>query len=116
MERTDVLAMMGELKLYGMRNAYDELLATALKRQHEPQRVIGDFLAAEVAEKQKMLEVADLRERANLLLAYLTKELQMLEMKNQGFEAAKKNDASMKAWLSAFDDAAHDAGHAYRHA
>lgn len=35
--------------------------------------------------------------------------VQMLEMKNQGFEAAKKNDASMKAWLSAFDDAAHDA-------
>ncbi len=38
---------------------------------------------AEVAEKQRMLEVADLRERANLLLAHLTKELQMLEMKNE---------------------------------
>lgn len=36
-----------------------------------------------VAEKQKMLEVPDLKERATLLLGYLTKELQMLELKNQ---------------------------------
>ena len=27
---------MGELKLYGMRAAYDEIMATAIKRQHEP--------------------------------------------------------------------------------
>ena len=52
MERTDVLAMMGELKLYGMRNAYDELLAAALKRQHEPQRFAGELLKAEISEKQ----------------------------------------------------------------
>lgn len=38
---------------------------------------------ATVEDKQKMLEVADLRERANLLLAHLTKELQMLQMKNE---------------------------------
>ena len=37
MERTEVLDMMGELKLYGMRNAYDEALAAAVKRKHEPQ-------------------------------------------------------------------------------
>ena len=44
---------------------------------------ISSNMNAEVMEKQKMLEVADLRERANLLLAYLTKELQLLEMKNE---------------------------------
>ena len=44
---------------------------------------ISSNMNAEVAEKQRMLEVADLRERANLLLAHLTKELQMLEMKNE---------------------------------
>ena len=38
MERTEVLDMMSDLKLYGMRSAYDETLATALKRKHEPQR------------------------------------------------------------------------------
>ena len=44
---------------------------------------ISSNMNAEVAEKQRMLEVADLRERAKLLLAHLTKELQMLEMKNE---------------------------------
>jgi DNA replication protein DnaC len=43
---------MGELKLYGMKTAFDQIITAAVKRQHEPQRVIGDFLAAEVAEKQ----------------------------------------------------------------
>jgi IstB-like ATP binding protein len=52
MERTEVLDMMGELKLYGMRNAYDETLATAVKRQHEPQHFVGDLLKAEIYEKQ----------------------------------------------------------------
>ena len=52
MERTEVLDMIGELKLYGMRSAYDETLATALKRKHEPQRLVGDLLKAEISEKQ----------------------------------------------------------------
>jgi DNA replication protein DnaC len=52
MERTEIIAAMGGLKLFGMRAAYDEIVATAVKRQHEPQRVIGDLLAAELAEKQ----------------------------------------------------------------
>ena len=37
---------------------------------------------APVAEKQKMLEVLDLKERATLVLGNLTKELQMLELKS----------------------------------
>src|SRR5271155_2751108 len=52
MERTEVLDLMGELRLFGMKNAYDEILATALKRQHEPQRFAGDLLKAEISEKQ----------------------------------------------------------------
>ena len=52
MERTEILAAMGGLKLYGMKAAYDEIVATAVKRQHEPQRIVGDLLAAELSEKQ----------------------------------------------------------------
>ena len=52
MERTQVLDLMGTLKLYGMRSAYDEIMTTAIKRQHEPPRVVGDLLSAEIAEKQ----------------------------------------------------------------
>jgi hypothetical protein len=51
MERTDILALMGELKLYGMRTAYDEVMAAGIKRQHEPPHIVGDLLKAEIAEK-----------------------------------------------------------------
>jgi DNA replication protein DnaC len=52
MERSEILAAMGELKLYGMKAAFDETIAIAVKRQHEPQRIVGDLLTAEMAEKQ----------------------------------------------------------------
>src|SRR5882757_4054388 len=52
MERTELLDMMATLKLFGMKNAYDEILATSLKRQHEPQRFAGELLKAEISEKQ----------------------------------------------------------------
>ncbi|HWK37638.1 MAG TPA: ATP-binding protein, partial [Hyphomicrobium sp.] len=52
MERSEILAIMFDLKLYGMKAAYDEIIATAIKRTHEPQRVVGDLLSAEIAEKQ----------------------------------------------------------------
>ena len=52
MERSQILETMSGLKLFGMRAAYDEIIATAVKRQHEPQRIVGDLLAAEIAEKQ----------------------------------------------------------------
>lgn len=38
---------MGELKLYGTKAAFDEIMATAVKRQHEPQRIVGDLLGEE---------------------------------------------------------------------
>jgi len=57
MERTQVLDLMGTLKLYGMRSAYDEIMATAIKRQHEPPRVVGDLLSAEIAECQSARKV-----------------------------------------------------------
>src|SRR5207247_11293706 len=52
MERTEVLELMSTLKLYGMRAAYDEVMTTGIKRRHEPPRIVGDLLSAEIAEKQ----------------------------------------------------------------
>ena len=52
MERTEVLELMSTLKLFGMRAAYDEVMATGIKRRHEPPRIVGDLLSAEIAEKQ----------------------------------------------------------------
>jgi DNA replication protein DnaC len=52
MDRTHILDLMGTLKLYGMRSAYDEVMATGIKRQHEPPRIVGELLQSEIAEKQ----------------------------------------------------------------
>src|SRR5206468_12513273 len=52
MERSQLFDLMGELQLYGMKAAFDEIMTTAIKRQHEPQRIIGDLLTAEISEKQ----------------------------------------------------------------
>ena len=52
MERSQILDMMGALKLFGMRGAYDEIMASGIKRQHEPPRIVGNLLQSEIAEKQ----------------------------------------------------------------
>ena len=50
MDRTEVFDLMGTLKLYGMRAAYDEVMAVGIKRRLEPARIVGDLLRAEIAE------------------------------------------------------------------
>jgi len=52
MDRAEILTTMAALKLFGMKAGYDEIVATAVKRQHEPQRLVGDLLTAELSEKQ----------------------------------------------------------------
>lgn len=44
---------------------------------------IASNMNAEMAAKQRLLEVSSLRERANMVLEHLTLDLQMLELKNQ---------------------------------
>ena len=60
--------------------------AFAIKNIDSPSFLINFICSnmnAEVDKKQKLLEMADIKERANVVLGYLTKELQMLELKNQ---------------------------------
>ena len=52
MERFQILDMMGTLKLFCMRSAHDETMASGVKRQHEPPRIDGDPLQSEIAEKR----------------------------------------------------------------
>src|SRR5438445_480154 len=52
MERTEILELMSTLKLFGMRAAYDEVMSSGVKRRHEPPRIVGDLLSAEIAEKR----------------------------------------------------------------
>mgnify|MGYP003382368993 FL=1 len=52
MDRTQILDLMSSLKLYGMRSAYHEVMASGIKRQYEPPRIVGDLPQSEIAEKQ----------------------------------------------------------------
>lgn len=44
---------------------------------------VSSNLNIELKEKQQLLEISDMKERANQVLSALTKEMQMLELKNQ---------------------------------
>jgi len=60
--------------------------AFALKNIDSPSfliHFISSNMNVEMNDKQKVLEESDLKKRATLVLEYLTKELQMLELKNQ---------------------------------
>lgn len=50
MERHTVLDLMVKLKLRGMRAAYDEVITQASKRGHSAERVLGELLAAQLAD------------------------------------------------------------------
>ena len=52
MKRHGVLDLTRELKLVGMRAAYDKVLSNALKRQHSAAQRVGNLLQAEIAEQQ----------------------------------------------------------------
>lgn len=78
---------MGRLKLYGMRAAYDEVLTTAVKRQHEPQQIIGDLLTAEISEKQ----ARSIKYQMTIAKLPLAKELEEFD-----FEATEVNETLVR--------------------
>ena len=53
MERTQIFDLMSALKLFGMRTAYDDVMAAGIKRQREPPHIVGDLLTAEITESRR---------------------------------------------------------------
>ncbi|WP_425500093.1 IS21-like element helper ATPase IstB [Pikeienuella piscinae] len=78
---------MGKLKLYGMRASYDEIITTALKRQHDPQKIIGDLLTAEISEKQ----ARSIKYQMTIAKLPLAKELEEFD-----FEATEINETLVR--------------------
>src|SRR4026207_2015433 len=88
MERTQLFDLMGELKLYGMKAAFDEIMATAVKRQNEPQRIVGDLLTAEISEKQ----ARSIRYQLTTAKLPLAKDLDDFEFQGTPINATLVND------------------------
>ncbi len=51
MERHELFEIMRELKLLGMRQAFDDILQAAIQHKWRPQKLVGELLRAELAEK-----------------------------------------------------------------
>jgi DNA replication protein DnaC len=51
MERHEIIEIMRALKLLGMRQAYDDILQAATQHKWRPQKLVGELLRAELAEK-----------------------------------------------------------------
>ena len=52
MQRHEVMDLLGQLKLAGMRAHFDEVVTTGRKRQRAFEVILGELLRAEIAEKQ----------------------------------------------------------------
>src|SRR3954465_2171126 len=95
MERTEVLELMGALKLYGMRSAYDEIMGVAIKRQHEPPKIVGDLLQAEISEKQ----ARSIKYQLSVAKLPLAKDIE-----DFGFDGTPVNEALIRELASGTDN------------
>src|SRR6516164_4990868 len=51
-ERHEIMELLGQLKLAGMRAAYDEVVAAGVRAQHPFQRIFGELLLAQLADQR----------------------------------------------------------------
>ncbi len=95
MERHQIIEMMHELKLAGMRAAFDEVLAAGLKRQHSVPQIIGDLLQAEIAEKQ----ARSIKYQISISRLPLAKELATFDFTGTPVNEALVRDLATGAFL-----------------
>ena len=96
MERTQLFELMGELKLYGMKTAFDEIMATAVKRQHEPQRIVGDLLNAEISEKQ----ARSIKYQLTIAKLPLAKDLDVFQFEGTPINQTLVNDLAGSGFIA----------------
>ena len=96
MERTEILDLMGKLKLFGMRAAFDEIIANGIKRRHEPQRIIADLLKAELADKA----ARSIKYQLTIAKLPLAKELTDFEFKGTPINEALVRDLATGSFIA----------------
>jgi DNA replication protein DnaC len=96
MERHEIIEMMSELKLAGMRAAFDEVITNGLKRQHPVPQIIGDLLKAEIAEKH----ARSIRYQLGIAKLPLAKELADFEFDGAPVNQALLRDLATGAFLA----------------
>ena len=95
MERHDILDMLGTLQLSGVRAAYDEIVATGVKRQHSFERILGALLKAEIAEKH----ARSIRYQMGIAKLPLAKEIEEFVFKGTPINAELVRDLATGGFL-----------------
>jgi DNA replication protein DnaC len=96
MERTEILDLMGKLKLAGMKAAFDEVIANGIKRRHEPQRIIGDLLKAELVDKA----ARSIKYQLTLAKLPLAKELADFQFNGSPINEALVRDLATSSFIA----------------
>jgi hypothetical protein len=96
MERTEILDLMGKLKLAGMKAAFDEVIANGIKRRHEPQLLIGDLLRAELADKA----ARSIKYQLAIAKLPLAKELEDFQFKGTPINEALVRDLATGSFIA----------------
>jgi DNA replication protein DnaC len=96
MERTEILDLMSKLKLAGMKAAFDEVIANGIKRRHEPQRIIGDLLKAELVDKA----ARSIKYQLTLAKLPLAKELADFQFNGSPINEALVRDLATSSFIA----------------
>jgi len=96
MERHDLMDMLGELKLAGMRAHFDDIVTHSRKRQRSFEVVLGDLLRAEIAEKQ----ARSIRYQLGVAKLPLAKELSEFVFKDSPINDVLVNDLATGGFLA----------------
>lgn len=83
MQRHEVLELLAKLKLTGMRAAYDDIVPAGRKRKHSFERILGELLNAEIAEKK----VRSIRYQMGIAKLPLAKEMDDFAFENTPINA-----------------------------
>ncbi len=96
MERQNIHDLMGTLELYGMRSAFDEIIANGLKRQHDVQKILADLLNAEIDEK----EARSIKDQMTIAKLQLAKDLTQFDFAAAPVTETLVRDLSTGAFLA----------------
>lgn len=96
LERHQIMELMDDLKLAGMRHAYDEVIADAIKRQYPVQHVVGDLLQAEIADKH----ARSIKYQMTIAKLPLAKEVAEFEFAGTPINEALVRDLATGAFLA----------------
>ena len=90
------MAMLGELKLAGMRAHFDDIVTQGRKRQRSFEVVLGDLLRAEIAEKQ----ARSIRYQLGIAKLPLAKELSEFVFKDSPINDVLVNELATGSFLT----------------